>query len=311
MAKRNSPKGCLTSEQTRRYYFLWRRLLRYVNQRKGLVQDFLARDLDAERMPVEQVVEIRDALWSDPTMLLEYVQGNPDGLTPADLELIGQWQHRISGNFIVMRVTAKHALFSGGGEEGEVIYAVKGLESPLDDVLPFIPCYVQAVLLPFEDEIIYDGLARSYSIYIGSNMRAGFKESIADAEERGAIITSLTRKAAPEDAQARVQNTNVRVLKAYEMFLRGTIASEKTVERHLGVAQSVAGNLANRPEPCSLRQMEWTDLKLELQLAATMMRPQEYKQSLTSLKKLVRFLQDTNRIDWDQSNAILAELKRQ
>ena len=81
-------------------------------------------------------------------------------------------------------------------------------------------------------------------------MREGFKEMLQDAEERGAIITSLTSKPSPADVMAQTQATNARVLKAYEMYLRSTIASEKTVNRHLmraSVSSSATRHVCREP----------------------------------------------------------------
>ena len=44
------------------------------------------------------------------------------------------------------------------GEKGSTVYGVLGLVSDLEEILPYEPCMVGAVLLPWEDRIIYDSL---------------------------------------------------------------------------------------------------------------------------------------------------------
>ena len=50
---------------------------------------------------------------------------------------------------------------------------------------------VQTVLLPFKDQIVYDGLLTSYSISFGPGIRRSLNESFKEAKARHGIVTSL------------------------------------------------------------------------------------------------------------------------
>ncbi len=50
---------------------------------------------------------------------------------------------------------------------------------------------VQAVLLPYKDKIIYDGLLTTYNISFGPGIRHSLNESFKEAKERHGIVTSL------------------------------------------------------------------------------------------------------------------------
>ena len=83
----DAPKGCLTLQQAERFYYIWRRVLRYVNERKQMAAPFAITDAGLERMSGEQAVAIRDVLWAEDGLLDDYARDNPDGLAQADLDL--------------------------------------------------------------------------------------------------------------------------------------------------------------------------------------------------------------------------------
>lgn len=55
--------------------------------------------------------------------------------------------------------------------------------------------YVQAVLLPFKGQVIYDGLMQSYSVFFGGGIKGDLKEQYMRAKQRGEIITTFDPKA--------------------------------------------------------------------------------------------------------------------
>jgi len=303
------PPGCLTPQQTERFYFLWRRLLRYTNQQRDVAKGFLAANVDADLMPVEVAADIRNLLWADDSLLEAYLRNNPDQLSTPDLALVESWKQRIQGTFAVVGVVPEHAIFLFGEDEEERVFGVKGLISPLDEVCPYLPCYVQAVLLPFEDSITYDSFLTPYNVMIGPNMQADWEAEWADAVERGAVVTTLGSSAHAQDPLPRAQNTNARVLKAYEQARRATSASDKLIQRDLQTATTLASDLANSLSPHSLRDLNRSDLEVVLQMADALGSPAEHNQLVASLKRLVRFLLDSGRLDWDEGEMILVRLR--
>src|SRR5262249_9837997 len=71
-------------------------------------------------------------------------------------------------------------------------YGVLALSQPFEDLVgPYLPVFVQTVLLPFRDKIVYDGLLTSYNISFGPGIRRSLNESYQEAKARHGIITSL------------------------------------------------------------------------------------------------------------------------
>ncbi|MBD1846807.1 hypothetical protein H6F89_26050 [Cyanobacteria bacterium FACHB-63] len=54
-----------------------------------------------------------------------------------------------------------------------------------------LPLCVRAVLLPFQDKIIYDGLLQGYNVLFGSGISSRLKEVYLSAKQRGEIIETL------------------------------------------------------------------------------------------------------------------------
>jgi hypothetical protein len=116
---------------------------------------------------------------------------NPAGLSKEDLSLIKSWRHRVAGKFFIFRQLKKHAIFMTDNN----VYAVLSLQSFFEELVPQIPCYVETVLMPFEEHIIYDGLLTPYPIVFGRGIQASMNEGYMDAKKNRKIIETLAADA--------------------------------------------------------------------------------------------------------------------
>lgn len=94
----------------------------------------------------------------------------------------------MSGNFVVLRHLQKHSIFMS-----KEVFAVLGIYSPLQELIRQVPMFVDAVLLPFGDRIIIDGLLASPAMQIsfGAGMRRAFQEQYRKAQATSQVRTSL------------------------------------------------------------------------------------------------------------------------
>jgi hypothetical protein len=96
----------------------------------------------------------------------------------------------------------KHAIFISKDDK---VYGVLALHDGLDDMFypAQLPILVQAVLLPFKGQIIYDGLLQSYNVHFGRGITSELKEVYMAAKQHGRIIESLE----PDNAPAAIEKS--------------------------------------------------------------------------------------------------------
>jgi hypothetical protein len=188
----------LLPEQSERFYRIWFALLKYTNAKLRISDDFPDQPTAGSISP-QVALPIRNALWADDRLREAFIAENPAGLGEQDLALVTSWKHRVAGTFFILRHLKKYTVFIGQGSPSNV-YGVQGLLSPFEEVVgPALPLMVEAVLLPFEGQIAYDGLLNVFPIHFGGGIRAGLNDDYRNAKERERIITSLP---APEPAPA-------------------------------------------------------------------------------------------------------------
>ena len=141
------------------------------------------------RFDSQQKIIVRDALWERPDFIEAYLQANPDKWSDEELILIGKWKEYIAGKFYIFRYLKDHAIFM----ENSQLYGVKGLYEPFEMAFQGhpLPILVEAVLLPYKGQIIYDGICRIYNIYFGGGIRRDLKEEYMTAKQNGRIQTSM------------------------------------------------------------------------------------------------------------------------
>ena len=127
----------LQSDEAEQFYRIWWALLSYVNQKRDVVKDWPT-DPKQTGVKVAQAVKVRDALWTDSSLREQFLRENPAGLSDEDLAIVEQWSLQVRGNFTVLRHLKKHSIFLGPQQRA---YAVLGLLSPLEEVLPSSPAH--------------------------------------------------------------------------------------------------------------------------------------------------------------------------
>jgi hypothetical protein len=295
----------LTAPEVERFYSVWKPLILFVNRQLRLVPAMLSIELDAP-WDIREVVKIRDAMWADDSLREAFIAENPAGLAAEDLALVESWRHRQAGTFAVLRHLKKYSLFLSD----DSVYGVLGLLSPLSEVVPFVPCYLKTVLLPFGDRIIYDSLMVPYNVMLGRGIRSRLEQTYKDAKERHAIITSLlpAAPASGHERQRENRSTNAKVLDAFRTHLFGSGLSSRVVERDLANVTDFAEDyLLDRSEPCSLREFGSSDVADYLSRLTAL--AERRRETLTSLKRFLRFLRDTGRMDYGEAEDALGFLK--
>jgi hypothetical protein len=130
-------------------------------------------------------------LWSNDKWINEYLNINPDNIEQEDIEIIERWKNRIKDRFLIERILKKYSVFISSNSK---VYGVIGIADEIADIFPVerIPVYVETILLPYKEKIIYDGLFSIYSISFGRGMRDMFRETYNKAKAENKIILKMS-----------------------------------------------------------------------------------------------------------------------
>jgi hypothetical protein len=164
----------LSQQNIVRFYHIWFALLNYVNDQLHLDLD-IPEEVGTGPISTQVIQQLRDSLWAHNDVRERFVADNPAHLAAEDLAIVASWDYRVAGTFSIVRHLKKYTLFLSHATPAHV-YGVLGLVSTIEDTLPMSPpLYVQAILLPFEHQIIYDTLLAPYNILLGPGIRSGIK----------------------------------------------------------------------------------------------------------------------------------------
>jgi hypothetical protein len=193
----------LLEEEIVHYYDLYWPILYYANDILEVL-DNVESPKDISRCSLKDVAKLRYKLFDQPELIDDFIQENPMSLSWQDLEIIASWKNCLKGRFFIVRHLKKYTVFLDA-EDPPRAYGVLGLYTPLKELIDSsnLPVSVEAVLLPFENKIVYDGILAPSKIIIGKGISRVFDNKYNEAKMRFGIITALPfhpEKAEPRDA---------------------------------------------------------------------------------------------------------------
>lgn len=179
----------LPVQEAKLYFDLMWSLQYFVGQKLQMVPGIQSVE-QYEKCPLKKKQKVRKALFSDKAFIEAFVEENPQKLSEEKLGIILTWQHAVQGQFVIERFLKKYAIFI----QDSTVYGVMGLYDDIEDVIPpaALPLYVDTILLPFKERIIYDGLFAPYSISFGPGIRYDLKECYNQAKKNGQIVEQLS-----------------------------------------------------------------------------------------------------------------------
>jgi hypothetical protein len=137
-------------------------------------------------------------------LLEAFVQDNPQRFSEEELAIVDSWKHLVQGQFYVFRHLKRYTVFLDAGSPPKA-YGVLALHDDFTDVFPHVPILIETVLLPFKNQIIYDGQCRYYNIFFGRGIARDLHDSYQRAQAQYGIITSLPFEAPEAEQSAEEQ----------------------------------------------------------------------------------------------------------
>jgi hypothetical protein len=174
----------------------------YVNQRLNLLAD-LDSIADYTKCSVEEKYKVRNALFADKTLIDNFISENPQGLSKDHLAIVSTWKQAVHGNFHIERFLKRYAILI----QDDKVYGVLGLHQGLEELIhgSHLPLYVETVLLPFQECIVYDGVISSFNLHFGGGIKRRLKETYLKAKQNQRIIETLhpAKPVSPQKKPAR------------------------------------------------------------------------------------------------------------
>lgn len=199
----------LSEKDGQLFYKLWLPLLDYVNE-KYAVNKKLKNMAGAKSLDPAEVKQIADKLWSDVSLIDQYLSERGTDIPDDHKQIISSWKQRVQGHFVMERHLKKGSVFISLDDQD--VYLVQGIISTWEEMFPFapMPLVIEATFIPFRDVIISDGLIRPCNLSMGKNMAVQFKNIYMSAKKNKTMMKSgenmVPKNYLPEDGEYGVKS---------------------------------------------------------------------------------------------------------
>jgi hypothetical protein len=175
----------LTDLEYKTFSRLHLELLFYVGLRSNIIADSTNfKDFGALDFSIK--VKCRDFLLDNKKMVDDYTSANFHQLTTEQVTILKGFKKAITSNFILYKCLTQNAIFID--TKNNVFYAVKALGDSFYQFFNRFPVLINTTILPFNDQIIYDGFIKSNRLHFDSDMVASMKEDYKLAKKDNRIL---------------------------------------------------------------------------------------------------------------------------
>lgn len=222
----------LPKKDIKLFFKLYLTLLLYANQKLKIIKDATTPS-KMNGLILEKQLDIRDALFDNPSLIDSFTAENPSKFTREELKILTGWRHHVKGTFYIVRHLKRYTVFLD--ENATRAYGVLALNDTFQEILgPELPVRLKAMLLPFKGQIIYDGLLRYYNIYFGKGFQQSLNEDYQMAKHRHGVITSLPApemKERSDEEMLRFYMRSENSCAMYEGEIEGLLAKDPRLIR--------------------------------------------------------------------------------
>ena len=184
----------LTPEDRDLFYSIYLDLMYWVNEKQKIVENF-SHSQRPKGVDVGKVLQIREKTFDNPAWIDDYLCECRSEIAEEDQEILLSWRrHFTRETFYLMRHLKKYSVFmTDGNEDTARLYGVLGLSHPLFELIDKsnLPMMVKTIILPFKDQIVFDGLFEGYNIRFGPGIRSDLNHIYNTVKTRHGIIERL------------------------------------------------------------------------------------------------------------------------
>lgn len=163
-------------------------ILFYVGQQSNIIANEISFDVFVDSDFLIKL-KCRDFLHDNEKLLDDYITANFDQLTPEQISILTGFKKKITSDFVIFKCLTNNAVFID--MKDNKFYAVKALGDSFDHFFDRFPVLVKTTLLPFNDQIVYDGFIKHTGIYFGPGMTSTMKEDYKLAKKNNQILRTI------------------------------------------------------------------------------------------------------------------------
>ena len=179
----------LSESDAKLFHKLMDSLLFFANKKLNIIKNCASMN-ELHKNEIEKTIPIRKKVFSDTEIIDDYIKENPDRLSNDEMQILASWKKSLEGEFMLVKYEKEFALFLHS--KLQRVYGVKGITDSFKEKFEgYSPIMIKIRLLPFKDNLIYDGIFFPYQITFGSGMRSSMKVEADSAIQKYGVITSL------------------------------------------------------------------------------------------------------------------------
>ena len=178
----------LRADERKEFFHNYLPLLFYAGVYEGILPESSTLE-DFAETSLEEKVACRDALFKDPDVLNDFRKDNSQFLKTTGTTFIDNLSKGILSNFIVLQQKKEFAVFMD--TEIQTFYHITGISDPFDQLLDYIPCYLETAIFNFKDKLVCDGLLRGGNVSIGPNYERQFLQDYREHLKKKKVIHLL------------------------------------------------------------------------------------------------------------------------
>lgn len=128
-------------------------------------------------------------LLDNKKLLDDYISTNFNQLPTEQISILTGFKRTITSDFVIFKCLTNNAIFID--TKDYKFYAVKALGDRFDHFFDRFPVLVKTTLLPFNNQIVYDGFIKPSGVHFGSGIASIMKEDYKLAKRNNQILTTI------------------------------------------------------------------------------------------------------------------------
>jgi len=178
----------LTEAEYNDFLYINQSLLVYAGKQKGILNEKLTLTDFRNSMEAKTVLECADAFYEDFKILDKFLKENPAKLDAEQLKVADKFRYFEKGTFFIYKYLSNYTAFI----KDDLVYGVYALSDHFEAFFgKNLPTYVDTVLLPYKDKIVYHGIFMGGRMRFGSGYKRSLNEVYKKAKAKYGIITQL------------------------------------------------------------------------------------------------------------------------